>query len=402
MSNRKMIKRMRFDGNEVHPCSACCASKRKCDMKYPTCTRCEKNAIICMYKKSSNVTKEVAAIEKNMELSVYGLEKEFGTLISDLIMEDSFRISSPMTYIDDIFNLSGMATIPSYNSALVPSPSAVGATSPMLRHFHVATHPAPSDKDQTLFIDRVRQYPKMFLRKLSTPFIHPRLYPNGMPPVLGKALAMCSLYYSINESNFTESYAAINQLIGQFTDQTSSIYDKLAAAQALVLAQSIRLFGGVIRQQSLGEKDCLRLLMLLDSLLDYVNDHPGVPTSFQYWVLLESIVRTFFLGCLSQSLYWCQRGDKVYEPLHCKDMRMMGSKAFWEGATEHNFEEMLEQYRDYYVSANEALRIISRRKDGRNLDFECLMLLASMNSVDFVNRNFNINLHTRPEFLEFL
>lgn len=392
---------MRFDDHEVYPYSACCSSKRKCDMRSPVCTRCDKNGIICMYKKPADVTKEVAAFEKE-ELSINGLEQEFGTLVSH-INDDSFRIAPLDSNDDYIFNFAVKGGDNKHNTnSLVHVPSSFEAVTAGMRNLtKVEYSSVPADQDLALYVERIRQYPNMFLRKLSTPFIHPKLYPNGIPSVLNKALAVCALYHSINESNFTQSYAAINQLIGEFTEQTVTIHDKLAAAQAMLLAQAIRYFGGVIRQQSIADKDS-RLMVLLDSLRSYCNEHKETPTTFHDWILMDSIGRTFFLGYLCEAMYWVQRNDKHFEPCACEAIGMSCSKVMWEEANEHNWKSMFRQYKGYFLKAEEAGLLMNRQEDANNLDFEALLLLAVNSNVESINKSFDIDLRTRSEFLEFL
>jgi hypothetical protein len=112
-------------------------------------------------------------------------------------------------------------------------------------------------------VNQYRAWPRRWVLEATTPFIHPSLYTgsrsslSGLPPALQDAFAVSAAYTAKNEANSD----LIMQLVETKTnallysaDQSSwTIMGQLAALQALLIYQMIRLFDGDVRQRALAE-----------------------------------------------------------------------------------------------------------------------------------------------------
>lgn len=102
-------------------------------------------------------------------------------------------------------------------------------------------------------LHRFRTWPEKWVKEGKAPFIHPRLYTNDMPRVLQDAYAACAIYSTKTDQNAFVAWTVIEskatELLSSLDQESWVPLDLLAAIQALLILQFIRLFDGDIHQR---------------------------------------------------------------------------------------------------------------------------------------------------------
>lgn len=254
------------------------------------------------------------------------------------------------------------------------------------------------------YISRVRQYPRMFVRTLSTPFIHPIQYGSGceLPKPLRMAYTLCSLSEVKNKCNEHVTHREYEDLVDallQF-NYKGSIDDTLALAQALTLAQIVRLFGTSLRQSTAAERHLPLLLHLMDDLVDYhlMNADDG-DASWRGWVFHQCICRTVALAYFSMCLY-----HSVRQYDHVKllaDLPMGMPHAMWAAKNEHEWRKAREKYSQYCTTFLTAKGLVERVSDHSNMCLESLILCCVHDGLDYVQQKLNLTLADHPEYIKY-
>ncbi|RYN88349.1 hypothetical protein AA0119_g11912 [Alternaria tenuissima] len=186
---------------------------------------------------------------------------------------------------------------------------------------------------------RLAAIPRRFASQAQTMFIHRMHFQYTCPTALQDAMSACALYSIKNEANQALVFGHVQQKCQQLVTSTdahsASKTELLAALQALVLYQMIRLFDGDIRLRALAEADesvtlqwANRLKTLLrdggavmrhsaaSSPITRVGFHPSssspssprdIPVdssdNWLYWLTTESIRRTIITTHVLSGIY---------------------------------------------------------------------------------------------------
>ncbi|KAA8904728.1 hypothetical protein TRICI_005425 [Trichomonascus ciferrii] len=254
------------------------------------------------------------------------------------------------------------------------------------------------------YISRMRQYPRMFVRTLSTPFIHHLQYGSGceLPKPLRLAYTLCSLGEVKNKSNehvTHKEYEDIVDALLQF-NYKGSIDDTLALAQALTLAQIVRLFGTSLRQSTAAERHLPLLLHLMDDLVDhhlmYADD---ADATWRGWVFHQCICRTVALAYFTICLY-----HSVRQYDHVKllaDLPMGMPYAMWAARNESEWLKARGQYSEYCTTFLSAKGLIERVSDYTNMCLESLILCSVHDGLEYVQQKLNLSLADHPEYVKY-
>ncbi|ANB13478.1 hypothetical protein AWJ20_1771 [Sugiyamaella lignohabitans] len=270
-----------------------------------------------------------------------------------------------------------------------------------------------SEEASDLFVRRIHQYPKLFLKKLKVSFIHPSLYPRGYPPVLLTALAVCSLYINRPDVRVTAGDSAsrpvvaadFNRSINQLVESmllpmpvmaALPIHDKLALAQALILTQCIRLYSGDIRFATQAEKIVLPLTALFDDLVAHVHDLYSTqqePFYWNQWIFVHSITRTCFLGSFIQGLYYFLREQPEYN-LVAPFLPMSLSRAKWRASSEAEWSKALSTDSQPYEKTLGETFVVFDTIEGKNLHelcYEAILMFCFCFGVDRLQSELQID-----------
>ncbi|KAL8377979.1 hypothetical protein RB595_008592 [Gaeumannomyces hyphopodioides] len=103
-------------------------------------------------------------------------------------------------------------------------------------------------------VEELRRAPKLFLETTGTPWMHPSLYRDYMPPVVEDVYSACALFAAKNAANEAVIMRSIDYrvaaLVATPLAEDASLNEILARAQALILYQSMYLLDEKIPQLS--------------------------------------------------------------------------------------------------------------------------------------------------------
>lgn len=261
-----------------------------------------------------------------------------------------------------------------------------------------------TEQEVDFYISRMRQYPRMFVRTLGTPFIHHIQYAGcDLPKPLRVAYTLCSLGEVKNNANEHATHREFEDLVESLLqfNYKGSVVDTLALAQALTLAQVVRLFGTSLRQSTAAEKHLPLLLHLLDDLVDYhLMNAEDADASWRGWVFHQCICRTVALAYFAICLYHSARQYSHVKLL--ADLPMGMPYAMWSAKSEHEWLKAREQCGQYCTTFLTAKGLIERLSDNNtNMCLESLILCSVHDGLDYVQQKLNINLADHPEYIKY-
>jgi hypothetical protein len=214
-------------------------------------------------------------------------------------------------------------------------------------------------------VKRIKSYPSLLARQAQTPFIHSSLYRDTLPRVMQDVLGACALYGQKRETNqplvFGVISAAADRLLNDYSPVGLAAWEQLAAVQALVLYQIIRLFDGDIRQRADAERaiptlqDWTRQLQgrihrIGDPSLsaDSIGRTPPATSlamdSWQNWVFAESLRRTVIVSYTLQGLYSFLKNGWQGEYHEFRKLSFYAQKALWIAPSEYYWQSALKEY----------------------------------------------------------
>ncbi|UZP44985.1 hypothetical protein NXS19_012797 [Fusarium pseudograminearum] len=228
-------------------CQACIKARRRCNLATPCCERCSTKRIKCCYinqpapatvdiSHSSMIkTKGLSDIPKSQNLSFLVLSGELDTSLQmrvrQVLRDGYYRGSRPP-----------ITALHIHESGIVSKPmdTCVRIFNPL--HLEVV-RVFDSDTLHRLS-DILRGFPAEFAENNKTAFIHAGIYPPHLPPQLQQVRDLCYSYQVGGEYLATHRLDALRSTIRRLlrsATRTSSFGDTLAYAQAISLAQIIRL-----------------------------------------------------------------------------------------------------------------------------------------------------------------
>ena len=166
---------------------------------------------------------------------------------------------------------------------------------------------------------RLAGIPKSFVEQAQTQFIHRSLMEKDPDPALQDALSVAALYFLRNDSNRLLAIRTLEHkaryLIITTDVQAIGRAGLLAATQALLIYQLIRLFDGDIRLRAQAETDEPFLTLWTNQLrlsmspvtprtttADGAHDNPSA-SQWQLWLVEESIRRTVIMALMLKGIY---------------------------------------------------------------------------------------------------
>jgi hypothetical protein len=185
-------------------------------------------------------------------------------------------------------------------------------------------------------IEQLKLAPRAMIEQNGTPWQHAMLYQEHMPQVLQDAYAACAMYISRNTTNngFIASYIKRHAEALISSPISKEPIDLLARAHALMLYQSMLLFGGDISLYSQAESilPCMNeVAYALHSLTDYQEDPsctiPLYPsalarTLWTAYIFRESLRRTVLALFQFVTIYQLLRGQLTL----CNEHLALGNK----------------------------------------------------------------------------
>ncbi|KAK4110150.1 hypothetical protein N656DRAFT_714563 [Canariomyces notabilis] len=262
-------------------------------------------------------------------------------------------------------------------------------------------------------VSQYRAWPHRWVVEATTPFIHPSLYGqyggsnssllSGLPPALQDAFAVSAAYIAKNEANSD----LIMQLVETKTnallyspDQSNwTILRQLAALQALLIYQMIRLFDGDIRQRALAEAVEPVQAAWTAALQARVGGdifqgadlhlHAGddaassMSTRWRRWLFSESVRRTIIISFVIRGIYamakqgYCRLGPVV------TDMSFTSGSRLWAAKTPGQWQRAVNETDPGWVSRMNFSQIVGRA-DPANVDEFGVMMAVTYRGKDVI------------------
>lgn len=198
---------------------------------------------------------------------------------------------------------------------------------PSSTELNIVSAASPNAKLQArveLVAKRLARMPRTFAEQGQTSFIHRRQLEQTCHPALQDAMSACALYCLRGVANQALVFRNLEHRCQQLTTGTNALFssrtDLLAALQALLLYQMIRLFDGDIRLRAHAEVDApvailwashLRACTSNATQTALVSQTPATTTiaaidcesDWQSWLVDESVRRTVITTFMLQGVY---------------------------------------------------------------------------------------------------
>ncbi|CZR53408.1 uncharacterized protein PAC_03286 [Phialocephala subalpina] len=380
-------------------CIACANSKRRCDRRIPYCSQCAAKFIPCEYKAAPQRTSKTMA-----EDSLPSSETFQDTPMVSGIELIHLQTTSlpPFSGTSSLFQVSGSDFNQQPNSLTDTDESFLD-----MYDMQLFNHPLPRigtmDRPRTAYlIKTLRSYPSLLLSTTRTPFIHPFLFSPTIPSPLQDTIAACSLYLSKNETNEAVVWEIISSMVGKLLHSRRggggswSVNEHLAAVQALVMFQIIRLFDGDVRARGDGEEvegvleEWTDGLALRTGLVAEAQEQPSpdarslVEKGWESWVFEESVKRTVIVSRMVIAMYsvlkrgFCTYVEKVTE------LSFTARKELWEASSAVHWSLAVEAQERFYVQQMELGEVLGKARL-EDVDELGLLMLVTYKGVDGVN-----------------
>ena len=346
-------------------CNHCVKSKRRCDLILPRCYRCRVRSLDCSYEKTSHLARQ----QPSPSTTDDAREPEpctFGQNEASRIDDPVQVMHSAEPAID--FNAQLEASLPPFPDYDLDWPDAMENIESYWVPDQINRNDAPHRsvlageiyQGRIIYsVKRIKAYPSLLVKNGSTPFIHKKLYSEYMPPAIQDILGICALYGQKTEQNQSIVFQTIRlkaaQLIAGYTPQGLSAIEQLAATQALVLYQIIRLFDGDIRLRAEAEREDAILNEWTQQLkprmqrVDPASKDEqaladlGTVTTWESWVFAESLRRTVIASFSVHGLYcFLKNGwDDSHHEINC--LTFYAQTALWDAPSEYYWQSAIKE-----------------------------------------------------------
>lgn len=322
-------------------CYACVKAKRRCDLGYPFCKRCFVKGLDCRYpnaQKASSVRHAEVVIRQSTPdiippsgSSTSTIEAGSGAFSADATIDASIDPlfwysgssssdesgSSPenrQTSISSDWNQDAgnewnssdwnaptttdrtrnLAALASYRSTATPAPRICRRLLP-----HVWLPVQLTDQQSLAVVKGLRSLVPEFAYTGATHFVHQNLYLKQQPSTYQDCIALSALYVARNSRTQSILANSINSKISALisTSSTWTIEEHLAAVQALIIYQCIRLFDPALNLQAQAEKhNALLELWSAHLWKRFFNEKPSFDNSHDAFAFNESLRRTVLMS----------------------------------------------------------------------------------------------------------
>jgi hypothetical protein len=376
-------------------CYCCVKAKRRCDLGYPSCKRCLVKRLDCEYpnaaRKSStqqgDLPTEVVLRQATPDLNLPTTNK-LSSLVSEGI-PDSIT-SNVFPNRPFIFQPSASPSSPEFYTPLqnalplgVPPPTQL--TRPLTPSLKV---PCYLNAQQVLsIITSLSAIAPSLASTGCTTFLHRNLYiTHPAPSAYLDAVALCALYVSktprtipILSYSMSAKIAALVERSGTWT-----LRQHLAAVQALIVYQTIRLFDPDLGLQGEGERCNGLLETWAGKLWKRFSSEMQTESSYEAYIFAESLRRTILISVFTRCAYGALMRDGQADYVHVltrlpleRDVQAWSCEAVeWEGRRNEGRQGGLVSYGDFAGMWNAGARVQTLG------EFERVLLVACWGKED--------------------
>ncbi|PVH98985.1 hypothetical protein DM02DRAFT_595106 [Periconia macrospinosa] len=374
-------------------CASCVKAKRKCGMELPRCARCMKKDVTCYYPNPRGISTQRA-------FSMGG-----GAVAAVSLNEDETGFAQQQQQQQQ-----------QLQTNITPSTTAVKAKEPSyLQTTQEKPNPRALSRSQTdAALHRFRTWPDKWVKEGKAPFIHPRLYSPEMPKPLQDAYAACAIYSVKTAQNeaiaFTVIESKANEVLRSRADDAEdngaaswTPLDLLAAVQALIIFQFIRLFDGDIRQRAQAEEAQLVLQAWSDELearteLERVFTTDTAP-SWRSWIFAESVRRTMVMSLNLAGVYsYLFHGFCTFGP-RLQSYTFTAQRWLWEAKSELEWDRVKQSRASYYITKLDFNQVLHVGQE-EELDEFGVMMLIMVKGQDYFDDWIMSKQFTRPPIMD--
>lgn len=233
-------------------CLACVKGKRRCDKRWPKCSRCQKRQVDCEY----------ANVPLTRQPSISGIAR-------------ARNFPDPRIY-------------PSLSLEIVKG----------------------YDPNVIRFLEEgMRNFPVVFARSMKTMFIHPELFELGTPSAIQEVHALCKLHVMATAQRTPGSLLPIlrrkSAELQRQVNHTANFQDLLGCIQALLLIQCILILNEDDTEPfPYSETVSTMLVDLAERLWQQAPIQlPNTLSPKRAWLFAESVRRTIIVGFMLRSVY---------------------------------------------------------------------------------------------------
>ncbi|KAI2831635.1 transcriptional regulator family: Fungal Specific TF [Aspergillus niger] len=252
-------------------CQACARGKRRCDQRWPRCTRCQTRKIDCEYI--------------NVPLTV-GSDTGSTATTTTITTRSTLSPKLPHKKPRQHYQLTTTHSIP----LSLPLEITKGYSQPIIAYL----------------VSGMRAYPSTFALNMKTHFIHPDLWPSpSSPPLPIRDIhALCKLHSTSTNKTIIPLLKQKSSSLLRTLNHTTSFEEMLATAQALLLTQCMLVLSDTDTSQSYSESISTMLYNLGQKLWQQAPIQlPGSLSPRRAWLFAESVRRTIIVGFMLRSVY---------------------------------------------------------------------------------------------------
>ncbi|KAF5554093.1 hypothetical protein FPHYL_8523 [Fusarium phyllophilum] len=333
-------------------CQACVKARRRCNLASPCCERCSTKRIPCRYTNEpapAAITineKTLKSIVKSRKLKEEQNPQSLSRLLVHGVLDTRLQIFIRQVLSNDYHD--GSRPLAESDLARLHD---LGVMSKLMNNGLQIFNPLHQEIvrvfDQgTLhhLSDILRTFPGQFVEHGKTSFIHSALYNSSLPSPLKEVRDVCYSYHIAGDylasSRLSVLRLTIRRLL-RLSKRTSTFADTLAYAQAISLAQIIRLLECHDTNEDNIERDNEEMWAINHELWQHAPTQlPSSLSPWKAWLFSENVRRTIMVCNILLAVYSSLRRGYTMHSLYVEalpfDVRMglwdADSESAWEAA----------------------------------------------------------------------
>ncbi|KAF5642260.1 uncharacterized protein FTJAE_3735 [Fusarium tjaetaba] len=281
-------------------CQACVKARRRCNLASPCCERCSTKRIPCRYANEPAPApiaineKTLKSIVKSRKLKEEQDSQSLSRLLAHGVLDTRLQIFIRQVLSNDSYDGSRPPDLARLNSSRVmsrPMNNGLQIFNPL--HLEIVRV-----FDQTTLhhlSDILRSFPSQFVEHGKTAFIHSALYTPSLPPPLEEVHDVCYSYHIAGDYLASSRLSALRLTIRRLlrlSKRTSTFADTLAYAQAISLAQIIRLLECNDTNEDEIERDNEEMWALTHTLWQHAPTQlPSSLSPWKAWLFSENFFK---------------------------------------------------------------------------------------------------------------
>lgn len=287
-------------------CKQCVKAKRRCDLGYPCCKRCFSKSLDCAYPNATVREAEVVLRQRTPDLVplaqlgdndlLAGLQPA-GSDFDPAILQVSDSSSSPESGNDLVWETENEHEQHERQAVYWRRSQEPAISRQMLPQVWA---PSWLNEEQLVFmVSRMRSFIPTLAFTGSNNFIHSALYKSHQPAAFQDSMSLSALYLAKTKQNERILVKAIDGKIDGLIANSKSwtLQEHLAAIQALIVYQIIRLFDGDLGQKAAAAKHNRLLELWTARLWKRSFAEPiAFAKPWDAWVFYESLRRTVMMS----------------------------------------------------------------------------------------------------------